>query len=45
VNIVRNAESHGARGHLVESAADIESTLERALDQAGVDVIDVLVHD
>lgn len=45
VDIVRNAESHGARGHLVESAADIEPTLERALDQSGVDVIDVLVHD
>lgn len=45
VDIVRNAESHGARGHLVESAADIESTLEGALDRSGVDVLDVLVHD
>ncbi|MFW5937776.1 MAG: thiamine pyrophosphate-binding protein [Halanaeroarchaeum sp.] len=45
VDIVQNAESHGARGHLVETGDDIAATLERALEREGVDVVDVLVHD
>ncbi|AKH98117.1 thiamine pyrophosphate-binding protein [Halanaeroarchaeum sulfurireducens] len=45
VDIVTNAESHGARGHLVETPAEIAPTLETALEASGVDVVDVLVHD
>lgn len=45
VDIVTNAESHGARGHLVETPEDIESTFEEALSTSGPDVLDVLVHD
>ncbi|WP_338728583.1 thiamine pyrophosphate-binding protein [Haladaptatus sp. DJG-WS-42] len=45
VDIPKNAESHGARGHLVSTPDDIESVLSAALDSPGTDVIDVLVHD
>ncbi|WP_435153076.1 thiamine pyrophosphate-binding protein [Haladaptatus sp. DFWS20] len=45
VDIPKNAESHGATGYLVESAEDIEETLETALAEDGPSVIDVLVHD
>jgi benzoylformate decarboxylase len=45
VDIVANAESHGARGHLVESPDEIEGTFEEALSASGPDVLDVLVHD
>jgi benzoylformate decarboxylase len=45
VDIPKNAESHGARGHLVETPDEIEGTLEDALDREGPDVLDVLVHD
>lgn len=45
VDIVKNAESHGARGHRVETPGDIESTIQTALSNDGPDVVDVLVHD
>lgn len=45
VDIPNNAESHGARGHLVETPDEIAETLEEALGSEGVDVLDVLVHD
>lgn len=45
VDIPANAESHGARGHLVETAEEIHSTLESVIDQPGPDVVDILVHD
>ena len=45
VDLVKNAESHGARGHLVETAEEIAPTLEEALSNDGPDVVDVLVHD
>jgi benzoylformate decarboxylase len=45
VDLVANAESHGARGHLVETPAEITGVYERALAADGVDVLDVLVHD
>jgi benzoylformate decarboxylase len=45
VDIVANAESHGARAHLVETPDEIEGTFEEALSASGPDVLDVLVHD
>jgi len=45
VDFVKNAESHGARGHLVETPDEIGSTLAEALETSGPDVLDVLVHD
>ena len=45
VDLPKNAESHGARGHLVESPEEIGPTVEAALDRSGVDVVDALVHD
>jgi len=45
VDIPKNAESHGARGHLVETPDGIADTLEAAVERSGPDVIDVLVHD
>ncbi|AQL44252.1 acetolactate synthase [Halorientalis sp. IM1011] len=45
VDLVKNAESHGARGHRVETADEIEDTFADALDREGTDVLDVLVHD
>jgi benzoylformate decarboxylase len=45
VDIPTNAESHGARGHLVETPDGIAGTLEAALERSGPDVVDVLVHD
>lgn len=45
VDIVANAESHGARGHLVEEPEALESVLERATSRSGTDVVDVFVHD
>ena len=45
VDLVGNAESYGARGHLVETPDELESTLEKALEHDGTDVVDVLVHD
>ncbi|MFB6082998.1 MAG: thiamine pyrophosphate-binding protein [Halorientalis sp.] len=45
VDLVKNAESHGARGHRVETADEIEETFADALDRDGTDVLDVLVHD
>jgi benzoylformate decarboxylase len=45
VDIPKNAASHGARGHLVETAAEFPDVYETALNNDGTDVIDVLVHD
>ncbi|WP_135826254.1 thiamine pyrophosphate-binding protein [Halorussus ruber] len=45
VDIPANAESHGARGLLVEDPDEIQSAVEDALDRGGPDVLDVLVHD
>ncbi|MFW5896390.1 MAG: thiamine pyrophosphate-binding protein [archaeon] len=45
VDLVKNAESHGANGTRVETPADLEATLQRAIDRDGVDVVDVLVYD
>ncbi|PSP27212.1 acetolactate synthase [Halobacteriales archaeon QH_2_65_14] len=45
VDIVRNAESHGARGELVETPDQIPAALADALDRDEPDVLDVLVHD
>ena len=45
VDIPKNAESHGARGHLVETPEAFPDVYEEALDSEGTDVIDVLVHD
>ncbi|PSQ30100.1 acetolactate synthase [Halobacteriales archaeon SW_6_65_46] len=45
VDIPTNAESHGARGHLVETLDELGSTLDEAFATPGVDVIDALVHD
>lgn len=45
VDIPTNAESHGARGHLIETPDEIAPVLEKALSRPGPDVLDVLVHD
>ena len=45
VDLVKNAESHGARAELLETPDGIEGALEDALAHDGVDVLDVLVHD
>lgn len=45
VDLPANAESHGARGELVEAPEDIGPALAAALDRDGPDVLDVLVHD
>ncbi|NHN58799.1 MULTISPECIES: thiamine pyrophosphate-binding protein [Halorussus] len=45
VDIPANAESHGARGRLIEDPDEIESALAAALERDGPDVLDVLVHD
>jgi benzoylformate decarboxylase len=45
VDIPKNAESHGARGHLVETPDEFPEVYEKALEVSGTDVIDVLVHD
>ena len=45
VDISKNAESHGARGHLVETPEAFPEVYETALETDGTDVIDVLVHD
>lgn len=45
VDIVKNAESHGARGHRVETPQDIQPAIETALSNTGPDVLDILVHD
>ncbi|WP_049902752.1 thiamine pyrophosphate-binding protein [Halococcus agarilyticus] len=45
VDIPTNAESHGARGELVESPDEIAPAVEAALERDGPDVLDVLVHD
>lgn len=45
VDLVKNAESHGARAELAETPDEIAGALENALANEGVDVLDVLVHD
>jgi benzoylformate decarboxylase len=45
VDLVQNAESHGADAHLAETPEEIAPTVEAAMDSEGVDVVDVLVHD
>jgi benzoylformate decarboxylase len=45
VNIPQNAQSHGARGHLVETPDELVATLEAAVERPGPDVVDVVVHD
>ncbi len=45
VDIPKNAESHGARGHLVDEPDAIGETIRDALERSGPDVLDVLVHD
>jgi len=45
VDLVQNAESHGARAERVETPDEIEGALEDALARNGPDVLDVLVHD
>ena len=45
VDIPKNAESHGARGELIETPEEIPDALAAALDRDGPDVLDVLVHD
>ncbi len=45
VDLVANAESHGARGHRVETPDGLEPTLATAIESEGVDIVDALVHD
>jgi benzoylformate decarboxylase len=45
VAIPQNAQSHGARGHLVEKPGEIEETLRTAVEHPDPGVADVLVHD
>jgi len=45
VDIPANAESHGARGTLVDDPEAIEEEVRAAMGRAGPDVLDVLVHD
>ena len=45
VDLVANAQSHGARAELVETPDEIEGALEEAIGRSGPDVLDVLVHD
>ena len=45
IDLVKNAESHGARGQRVETADGIEAAFADALERDGTDVLDVLVHD
>ncbi|WP_224448832.1 thiamine pyrophosphate-binding protein [Haloprofundus salilacus] len=45
VDIPTNAESHGARGRLVDSPDEIEDAVRAAVSRPGPDVLDVLVHD
>ena len=45
VDIPKNAESHGARGELVETPDAIADAFEDALGDEGPVVLDVLVHD
>lgn len=45
VDLVQNAQSHGADAELVETPEDIAPALQAALNRDGPDVLDVLVHD
>ncbi|MFC4540586.1 thiamine pyrophosphate-binding protein [Halosolutus amylolyticus] len=45
VDLVANAESHGARGLGVSDRSELESTLADAVDDDGPVVVDVAIHD
>jgi benzoylformate decarboxylase len=45
VDLVQNAESHGADARLVETPDEIRPALEDAVAYEGTEVLDVLVHD
>ena len=45
VDLVRNAESHGASARLVDDPEGIEGAVEEALSESGPTVLDVLIHD
>ncbi|MDL5361589.1 thiamine pyrophosphate-binding protein [Halalkalicoccus sp. NIPERK01] len=45
VDLVANAESHGAEAALVETPDEIAPAVERAVENEGPTVLDVLVHD
>ena len=45
VDLVANAESHGARADRVETPDNLDDALENALARDGPDVLDVVVHD
>ncbi|MXV62792.1 thiamine pyrophosphate-binding protein [Natronorubrum sp. JWXQ-INN-674] len=45
VDLVTNAQSHGARAERVATPDEIEGALEEALANDGTNVLDVLVHD
>ena len=45
IDLVKNAESHGARAEQIEGEEGIGTALEEALAREGPDVLDVLVHD
>ncbi len=45
VDLVTNAESHGARAHLVETVEELEVALEYGVAHSGVDVLDVLIQE
>jgi benzoylformate decarboxylase len=45
VDIPANAESHGARGTVVDDPEAIADEVRAAMDRSGPDVLDVLVHD
>ncbi|WP_330631682.1 thiamine pyrophosphate-binding protein [Halocatena halophila] len=45
VDLVANAESHGASAHQVTTPDELDPILSSALSNDGPDVVDVLVHD
>ncbi len=45
VDFIKNAESNGARGHLIDSLNELNSTLKKAINRKGIDVLDVLIKD
>ncbi|WP_276253994.1 thiamine pyrophosphate-binding protein [Halomontanus rarus] len=45
VDLVANAESHGAAAERVDDPDEIRPAIERAIERDGPSVVDVLVHD
>jgi benzoylformate decarboxylase len=45
VDLVANAKSHGADAELIETPEEIGPAVERAFENAGPTVLDILVHD